>query len=157
MFAALGFPDAKTLLASGNVVFQSDQQEPESLIEKIESAIQSTFGFESKVILRTQDELQTVIENNPFDMDDVAGNKLLVTFLRVAPDPDLIPAFKSWHTGAERVHFVGDEIFAHYVDGIARSKLTGNAIESKLKVVGTARNWNTILKLQSLADKVGKS
>jgi uncharacterized protein (DUF1697 family) len=37
-----------------------------------------------------------------------------------------------------------------YPDGIGRSNLTGALIEKKLGTRGTARNWNTVLKLRNL-------
>jgi uncharacterized protein (DUF1697 family) len=39
-------------------------------------------------------------------------------------------------------------VYICYPDGIGRSKLT---VEPKLKVSGTARNWNTVQKLAALA------
>jgi len=38
-----------------------------------------------------------------------------------------------------------------YPDGIGRSRLTSAVIENKLGTRGTARNWNTVLKLAALA------
>ena len=154
MFDSLGIPNAQTLLASGNVVFQSDETDSKSFVETIEAAIQTTFGFESKIIMRTQAQLQAIIDKNPFQEGDFAGNKMLVTFLRAAPNPELVEAFKEGYTGPERIHFLDDEIFIDYVEGAGQSKLSNNLIEKKLKVVGTARNWNTVLKLQALAEKV---
>jgi len=44
-------------------------------------------------------------------------------------------------------------VYIYYPNGIGRSKLSGSFIEKKLKTVGTARNWNTILKLQELMQR----
>ena len=155
MFGEIGIANAQTLLASGNIVFQSDESDRDSFVAPIEAAIQSTFGFESKVIMRSRDDLQAAIENNPFPVDErtVKGNRLLVTFLRSLPDAEAIEALNQWHTGVERIQLVGTELFVHYVDGAGNSKLTNNVIERKLNVVGTARNWNTVLKLQALGDR----
>ena len=53
--------------------------------------------------------------------------------------------------GPETVEVVGRELYAVYPDGQGNSKLTNALIESKLETRGTARNWNTALKLAVLA------
>jgi uncharacterized protein (DUF1697 family) len=157
LFKTLGIADAKTLLASGNVVFQSDETDPAKLVAAIEAAIQAAYGFESKIIMRTHAALQAVIEKSPFEPDEVDGSKLLVMFLRDAPAAQHIAAFNESHSTVERVVFTGDEIFIDYADGIGTSKLSNNALEGKLKVIGTGRNWNTVLKIQTLADEIART
>jgi uncharacterized protein (DUF1697 family) len=41
-----------------------------------------------------------------------------------------------------------------YPDGIGRSRLTAAMIEKHLETRGTARNWNSVLKLDTLADSM---
>jgi uncharacterized protein (DUF1697 family) len=52
--------------------------------------------------------------------------------------------------GPEEIFFSGKEVFLYYTDGIGRSKLSNSFLEKKLKIVGTARNWNTVLQLQEM-------
>jgi uncharacterized protein (DUF1697 family) len=53
--------------------------------------------------------------------------------------------------GPERVAAEGRHLYIHYADGIGRSKLTTARIEKALGTRGTARNWNTVLKLRDAA------
>ena len=53
--------------------------------------------------------------------------------------------------GREVVRAKGRCLYVVYRDGIGRSKLTSAMIEKKLGTRGTARNWNTVLKLHTLA------
>ena len=147
LLASIGLPEVKTLLASGNVIFESDDSEPEKLASKIEEAIQAEYDFDVKVIIRRGEAIDRVIENNPLVNEDFAGNQLLVTFLEESPAPDKINDFQQSHTTNEVVYFVDREIFIHYVDGAGQSKLSNVVIEGKLETVGTARNWNTVLKI----------
>jgi uncharacterized protein (DUF1697 family) len=51
------------------------------------------------------------------------------------------------HKGPEMIEVRGPEIYLYYPDGVGRSKVTGAFLENRLKVAGTARNWNTLTKL----------
>ena len=154
MFTNIGFQDVQTLLASGNVIFQTKEDNQGKLVADIENAIQLTFGFDSKIIIRTLEQIEAVITKNPFNMDEIAGNRLLVTFLRDTPSNEAIQAFEEFHQTNEAVHISDEEIFIHYPDGAGQSKLSNNVIEKKLDIVGTARNWNTVIKIRALASKV---
>ena len=76
MFTTIGFQDVKTILASGNVIFQTKEDNQQQWVTDIENAIQATFGFESKIILRTPEQIEAVIAKNPFNMEKVAGEIL---------------------------------------------------------------------------------
>ena len=54
--------------------------------------------------------------------------------------------------GPEFLERQGEQLYIVYPAGIGRSKLTGTLIEKMLGVRGTARNWNTVLKLAALLD-----
>src|SRR5207249_1401899 len=76
-FEELGFTDVKTLLNSGNVLF--DAPTADSLIPTIERKLRETFGFEIPVLVRRQDEVRAIVESDPF-RDADATAKRYVTF-----------------------------------------------------------------------------
>jgi uncharacterized protein (DUF1697 family) len=51
----------------------------------------------------------------------------------------------------ERIMLVGDALWFHYPNGVARSKLTPALLDRVVGSPVTARNWNTVLKLHNLA------
>jgi uncharacterized protein (DUF1697 family) len=61
-----------------------------------------------------------------------------------------VAALQKAIVGREVVRAKGRCLYVVYPDGIGRSKLTTAIIEKKLGTRGTARNWNTVLKLQVL-------
>ena len=153
VFAELGFENVQTLLASGNVAFQSDASDRAQVAAQIEAGIRQKFGFESRIIIRTAEEIQQVIQNHPFSEDHMADEgKLLVMFMGEAPSSEAVTALKEAHAGPEVTHISGPEAYIVYPDGMGRSKLTNNFIEKHLKVTGTGRNWKTVNKLRDLAD-----
>lgn len=153
MFESIGIPNTKTLLASGNVVFQSDEKDASKLAQKIEDTIPDKFGFDSKIIMRTQQDLEAIIEKNPLHKEDYETKMLHVNFLRQAPSKEAVQNFEQAHNTEERVFVNGNEVFIYYPNGAGRSKLD---IERSLNVIGTARNWNTVLKLQALAHEIAE-
>jgi uncharacterized protein (DUF1697 family) len=64
---------------------------------------------------------------------------------------DVRTALQAAVTGPEVIRAAGRELYVTYPDGMGRSRLTGGLIERKLKSRATARNWNTVLKLEALA------
>lgn len=149
LYASLKLSGVKTLLQTGNAVFRTDETDPAALTTTLETAIQDRFGFTVAVTLRTPDAIETIYQTHPFTTEQLSEpRRLRVMFLKAAPDDAAVTTVLDAHTGPEMLHISGREIYICYADSIRNSKLTGAVLERKLSVVGTARNWNTIEKLQ---------
>jgi len=152
MLTALGYKKAKTLLQSGNAVFAAPKQDLLKLEKKLEGATKDKFGVQVDYMVRDATVLDRVIKENPFpQMAKEDPSHLLVTFLKDTPrqtaGADLQAAIK----GNEVVRVMGDIAYITFPDGIGTSKVTSSVIDKNLGTRGTARNWNTILKLRDLA------
>ena len=148
---ALGFKDVIPYIQSGNVVFTSDDADVARLRGHIEHGFEKSFGFHVEVFVRSLAELREIIEKNPFqNQPNRESNRVVVLFLAARPgaaaQDDLLKAY----AGPEEFFITGQEMYIYYTNGMGRSKLSLSLIEKKLKTVGTARNWNTILQLQKL-------
>ncbi len=151
MLESLGLKGVLPYIQSGNVIFHSDDADVARLQRQIEDGFETRFGFHSDVIIRTSAELEAIIANNPFrDQPDKESKWVVVMFLAARPDDAAQDALFKSYAGPEEFFFVGKDMYIYYPDGIGRSKLTGALIERKLKTIGTARNWNTILQVQKL-------
>lgn len=85
-FASLGFQNAKTLLASGNVVFQAPPMSASVLTKQLEEKLKKTFGFQISVLIRSLKELQRLDGSKPFHGITVTPQtRLFVTFLSEKP------------------------------------------------------------------------
>lgn len=149
-----GFDQVKTLLASGNVVFESKAGAAAALRAKIEQAIKDAFGFEVHVIVRSGREILNLVKENPFRRVKVTPKtRLYVTFLSKLPKTNL----KLPYTSLD-----GDYQILEVNKGLVISVLTltpksgtVNAMEILGKEFGseiTTRNWNTIQKFAKLLD-----
>jgi uncharacterized protein (DUF1697 family) len=63
---AMGFTEVKTILASGNVVFEAGDAEPEALERDLHATLEKATGLKSEVFVRNRAELAELVENNPF-------------------------------------------------------------------------------------------
>jgi uncharacterized protein (DUF1697 family) len=143
---SLGHTDVATYLQSGNAVVTAAESDPAKLERRIEKALSTQLGIDTRVLVRSHDELAAAIEANPFP-DAVKEPRLLhVAFLdrdptpaarrRIAPDAYLPDEFR----------FGERAIYLRYAEGAGRSKLS-QAPWDRLGVVATARNWNTVVEL----------
>jgi uncharacterized protein (DUF1697 family) len=148
----LGFQDVRTLLQSGNLLFRSDVVADAALEARLEAEAARAFGMAIDFIVRTADEWDQVIAANPYPQAaERDPGRLVVVALKAAPSPNAVAALRAWVPGRETIGAHGRELYIIYPDGQGESKLTNLAIERRLGLRGTARNWNTVLKLAALA------
>jgi uncharacterized protein (DUF1697 family) len=150
---SLGMQDVLSFIQSGNIIFRSTGPEDTArLVTQIEDAFEKRFGFQSKVLVRTGPELTTIIAGRYFEgWDSLDPRKLVVMFMSAVPGDREQRDLLQSASGPEELKFSGAELYIYYPDGMGRSRLSNGVIEKKLKTLGTARNWNTVLQLQKLA------
>ena len=148
----LGLRDPATYIQSGNVVFEAEDEAVPTIPARLAAAIEREFGFATETIVRTTAELAAVLAANPFPKAAAAEpNKLLVVFLAAQPDEGARERVTTLGTEGEDVRLGGRELYIYYPAGAGRSKLTAAKLERACGVPGTARNWNTVVKLLAMA------
>jgi uncharacterized protein (DUF1697 family) len=149
---AAGLSGARTLLRSGNLLFESAGPGPAALERRLEAALARQLGLKTDVFVRTAAEWGEVVARNP--LRDAARRDpahLVVMVLRDAPGAPAVRALQAAVQGPELARAHGRELYVAYPAGIGRSRLTAAVIERALGTRGTARNWNTVTKLAALA------
>ena len=150
----LGFVGARSLLQSGNLIFQSDVQRDTDIEHLLETQTRKRLNLRSDFVVRTAKELKSVVAHNPFRLEaERDPGHLVVMFLKSAVKEKDIEGLQLASTGPEIIRGKSRELYIVYPNGIGRSRLTNALIESKLGTRGTARNWNTVLKLAQAADE----
>ena len=147
----LGFADAKTLLTSGNLVLWGDDEGDAALEKRLEDGLEKRMGLRTEFMVRTPAELKAIIADNPFpDLVESRPSHLVVNFLKHPPPAGDIEVLRAAITGRERVHAHGKELYIDFIDGIGESMLDRDWKKTKKAPLGTARNWNTVLKLAAM-------
>lgn len=150
----LGFGGARSILQSGNLVFRCDPRTGVDLENVLEREAKKRLGFHADFFIRSAKEWREVVARNPFRKDaERDPSHLVVMFLKSAVNAKNAKVLQAAIAGSEIVRADGRHLYIVYPDGIGRSRLTNALLEKKLGIRGTARNWNTVLKLAALADE----
>ncbi|MCL4547677.1 MAG: DUF1697 domain-containing protein [Bacteroidetes bacterium] len=148
-FSSLGFKNVKTFIQSGNVFFDSAANGSDTLTRKIETGLMKEYGSNIKVMLRTVEEMENMVKQNPFKKikpDDKI--KLYVCFLD--KEPKINPKLPLISEKEALEVFKLEKKNAFIISGQLKNGRYGfpnNLIEKELGVFSTARNWNTVCKM----------
>ncbi|NNC37996.1 MAG: DUF1697 domain-containing protein [Hyphomonadaceae bacterium] len=146
-----GFENIRTYIQSGNCVFMAGATDANELADKIAGRIERMFGFKPAVLVLKRQDLQQVVERNPFATLVKDPKTMHFSFLKSpATDPDL-HALEAIKIDTEQFKLIDSVFYLYAPEGIGRSKLA-TQVEKKLGVPATARNLRTVLKLLELAD-----
>ncbi|HYE85088.1 MAG TPA: DUF1697 domain-containing protein [Vicinamibacterales bacterium] len=152
MCESIGLEEPKTLILSGNLVFKSRVASAAKIEAMLEAASTKHLGVSTDYFVRSAKEWHEIIKGNPFPTEAKTDpSRLIMMCLRDAPPPPAVQALRAAIKGREVVKTAGRQAYFFYPDGMGRSKLTITLIEKVLGTRGTARNWNTVLKLGQLA------
>ena len=151
MAAAMGLKNPRTLLASGNLVVETDR-DPDALEHDIEAAMEKTFGLKVAAMVRTREQWAALIAANPFAAEATAQpSKMLAMVMKAGIRDGALEACRDLAEGGERVEAIDDVLYFWFPNGQGESGIFKKATPRMLGM-GTGRNWNTVLKL---ADMVG--
>jgi uncharacterized protein (DUF1697 family) len=152
LYANLWFENIQTYIQSGNAIFQSTESDRTIIIQDIETAIMETYGFEVRVILRTPEEMRSIVSNMPFKWMSIEYKYYHVCFLSEIPDANRISTFSDLDFWEDVYEIIWNTLYIAYnpITGAGKSKLTLSIIEKKLGIIGTSRNWNVVTELNNI-------
>jgi uncharacterized protein (DUF1697 family) len=138
---AIGLEEVRTLLQSGNMTFRTSlsREEVEATLER---EAKKALGLQTDFFVRSSAQWRSIIDRNPFEKEAKTDPSHLLVM--VCKDPQS-KSVKVGGAKGELVRPSGREIYIVYPHGIAGSRL-------KIDARGTARNWNTVLKLQKILE-----
>jgi len=150
LFNNLGFEDVQTYIQSGNVIFKTAIKR-ELLSKLISDKIKEIYSYEVPVIIITNTEMQSIIQDNPYLKEkNIDLKKLYVAYLNKIPkETTKLDAFDF---GDDTYIIKGNIMYIKYNLGAGSTKLSIKIIENKLGVIATARNRRTTSKLLELSN-----
>ena len=149
LYESLSLTKVETYVQSGNVVFDSKEQDAIKLRDSIESQIETAFGFSVPVLIRTGDEFKRIIESHPFAGEEAV--RVLVTFLYDRPENSKLEDLSHYKDKVDQFVIGEREIFLYCPGGYGKTKLSNAFFERKLDVIATTRNWKSVNALYQMA------
>lgn len=145
----LGFQNVRTLLNSGNVVFDGDVADCADAAIRIEHAVAARTGVVARVLVLAAGDLATIVDEH--QLRDVAldHSRLLVTFLFDPADAVRLAPLATQDWTPERLAVGTRAAYLWCPNGILASRLP-EAVGRALGTPATARNWATVMKLHAL-------
>jgi uncharacterized protein (DUF1697 family) len=138
----LGLTKVRTLIASGNLIFEGDISEPE-----VEAAVERHFGFPVDIMVRTAAEWSAIVAANPFPHEAEAAPKFLLLYLGKQPTAEEAVAYLTARAAPEeKVAGHGDALWIYFAAGGGRSKLASGPKPG----LWTGRNWRTVLAIEEM-------
>ena len=150
VLASAGFDDPVTHLQSGNVVVRSGDSAA-AVAAAIERAIESEWGFDVPVIVRSRAQLAKVVDADPFAGVADDPSRYVVMFMARKPATSALASIDASKYEPERFELIGKELYAWLPAGQHDSKLMKAFAKADTGLVGTVRNWRTVTKLLDLA------
>ena len=149
--AELGWGDVQTYIQSGNLVFTAGAAPP-ALEAELERAIERRFGLSISVVVRAATDWPAYVKSNPFpDASEKEPNAVMLALSKSPPKADAEVRLQERAVLGERIVRVGDTLWIHFGDGMARTKLSPALLDRLAGSPVTMRNWRTVLKLGELA------
>lgn len=148
MLENMGFQNVETYIQSGNIFFDSEEENAASVGFKIKQEISKVFGYDVPVIMISKTDLELCFKKNPYLKEKECDvKKLYVAFISKELSPLAINDLKISNFKPDEAAIDSNRIYIKYAIGAGKTNLDQKYIEKKLNVVSTIRNWNTVTKL----------
>lgn len=149
VFSGLGYENVKTYIQSGNVIFETAENDRAKIVNAIETAIETEF-FKTSVMVRSNAEIRDAFENNPFAGEAFEDKLFHLIFLSEELSDEKAALLLANNCDAEKFAVRRREVYCFLREGFSASLLGKKYIDNKLKIPATARNWRTIKKILEL-------
>ena len=148
LFAELGHKNVRTLIASGNVIFDAGSKKSAGLESAIEKHLETSLGYAVSTFVRTPDEISAIVGHEPFPRSVIdKAHALWIAFLKDTPTADAARKLAALRCATDDFHVHGREVYWLRRVTSTDSKIAGNSLERALGAPLTARNITTVTKL----------
>jgi uncharacterized protein (DUF1697 family) len=153
-FEEHGFPNARTYIQSGNVLFESPETRAGDLTRRIEKMLTASFDYRASVVLRSRAQIRRVVDKAPTKFGaNPSAYRYDVIFVKEPLRP--AAALKSVPVNPEVDEAAagpGVLYFSRLIAKASRSRLN-RIVSSPIYPSVTIRNWNTTTGLLRLLEE----
>lgn len=148
VFGELGFTDVRTVLASGNVLFDSENTDAHALKADIEKALSDRFGYEAWVFVLDVKSIAALVAAYPFEPDRDGWHAYVVFVDGAGALDSLLTLQGDLDADLERIQGGDSVVFWEVERGqTLKSPFGKHTGRAKFKAVTTTRNLRTLRKL----------
>ncbi len=149
-FEKVGFRNVSTYINSGNALFETDKQNGDALELRIERCLGEQFGFTPKVVVRSREQMEQVIEHLPSRWLNATDQRCNVIFLKRSIDsPDLLNTLRIKETIEMLAYQPGVLYWSANTSDLTKSSMVKLSAQPLYQHM-TIRNLNTTQKLYAL-------
>lgn len=141
MAEELGFREARTLVATGNLIFEAEEAPLADIEDRLETAFRARFGKHVDILLRRADVFRRLAAGNPFP--DGNGPDVGIRVMRQPLGPEVLPKLEQLAASEIRLALVDGDLWIDFSRKPSETKLLSHLTTKKLGI-GTLRNANTI-------------
>lgn len=146
-----GFENVKTYIQSGNIIFNSNLGDKELINSKILEIINKNFSLNINGLLLTKEEFLKYVTNNPFP-EKIAKDVMVIFLDKPVSTREQFEKISQAHSSQEEINIQKNKVYIHSIAGFSHSKLNIAFFEKLLNTKATARNMNTVLKINAILE-----
>jgi uncharacterized protein (DUF1697 family) len=149
-FEAIGLSNVRTVISSGNVIFDSSSTDTAALETQIEHALESQLGFANAVFVRSRSEIQALVDQDSFrGAEHSPKSYLTITFLKSKPQLKLDLPYLSENQDYTIVGVVDREICSVIDLTTTRTPKLMSWLEKEFSKDITTRTYKTVERILS--------
>jgi uncharacterized protein (DUF1697 family) len=153
-FRSFGLRDARTVLASGNVIFDAGGENAHTLEERIEAGLQERLGYRVDTFIRSAEEVVTIARSSPFpEARQESDDRIHVIFLKDPPPHDLQLRLGEMVPSGDRFFVRDRDVFWLRRGTLSELGLrASDPVQAAGSARSTMRGMNTLKRLASTLD-----
>lgn len=148
-FINMGFSNVRTYIQSGNVLFQSNIKDKEKLENKIEESLAIRFNYESKVLVRSHEDMINTVANFPLIFENNLWKHNVIFLSKNIDSSDILNQFQIKKDIEQIYYYNGVLFWSALTDKISSSTMLKLSSRKEYKEM-TVRNVNTTNKILEL-------
>lgn len=151
LFGEMGFGNVRTVIASGNVIFEAGSDDAHALEQTIAAGLEAALGYPVAAFIRTPAEVVAIAARWPFaTAEQDTPHTLFIAFLAAPPDEASRARLLACTTEVDAFHVDDREVFWLRRDALGKSEVSGAVLEKALGQAATVRNRRTVERISKL-------
>lgn len=146
----LGFTNVKTLVATGNLVFEAGEQPIAAIETQLEAGFTKSFDKHVDIIVRDAATWMKLVAGNPFAGGE--GSEVAVRVMRRPLDLSVVQTLEKRRNDPERLAVVDGDLWIDFGGKASETRLLSSLTTKRLGA-GTLRNWNTVRGLAAMISR----